>query len=197
MCLFRRFLAILCLFLAFSVCWADDIITDDNIVSEDIVSGEVDAVPSEAADEVEITVPLRVYPQFVFADHHNASIHGTPRSTFVRELYQGGKLISSVELTIPSDGVFWGGFMAPGINVFSQGDDKQILLVASAGSSLAGAVRVFLDYLFFVNFDLRNNLVPALAVMMTAAIGVVFAWWGLRKMYLAILQSWRNGRITL
>lgn len=42
-----------------------------------------------------------------------------------------------------------------------------------------------------------ETIVGALAVMMTAAIGLVFLWWGLRKAIQVLMGAFRRGNISL
>lgn len=42
-----------------------------------------------------------------------------------------------------------------------------------------------------------STVVAALATMVTAGIGLVFMWWGLRKAIRALMGAFRNGSISV
>ena len=41
------------------------------------------------------------------------------------------------------------------------------------------------------------TIVGVLAVVVTACIGIVFMWWGLRKAVKALMAAWRNGKMSV
>ena len=42
-----------------------------------------------------------------------------------------------------------------------------------------------------------STVVAAVATMVTAGIGLVFLWWGVRKAARVLMASFRNGRLTI
>lgn len=42
-----------------------------------------------------------------------------------------------------------------------------------------------------------ETIVGVLAVLVAAVIGIVFMWWGVRKVVGAIMSAFRNGRVSL